>query len=97
VEFQYNYAKTGADSTSSNFGKNVLLPYENKGGTILQGVQTTTSVINMNLSYIINPKTNFLLTLGYTYGDVHSEWNPNQTGVVYISLHHRLNNFYYDF
>ncbi len=72
------------------------------GNEANQGVKATTFFVDLKFGYLVNPRTNLRLELGYTYRRFDPELEvdgqgTNTTNFFHIGLVSSLNNFYYDF
>jgi len=62
-----------------------------------QGNMTDIAIISFTSSYIINPKINLKIMLGYTFRDIQNQFSNNQTSFLEFGLKTDLFNYYYDF
>ena len=62
-----------------------------------QGNMTDIAIISITSSYIINPKINLKIMLGYTFRDIQDQYSNNQTKFFEFGLKTDLFNYYYDF
>ena len=60
-----------------------------------QGNLTKVDYKSLNISYILNPKTNFKINLGFTLRNSHSDKNI-QTQFINFGVMSDLFNYYYD-
>jgi len=101
AEYKINYIVYGADSANINYGKDIFRSYNDHpneyGNFVGQGIKTTLIYNDLKLSYLINPKTNFNITLGITNRSESSSIVKNNSTYVYLGLRTSLHNFYYDF
>lgn len=101
AEYKINYIVYGADSANINYGKDISRSYNDHpneyGNFVGQGIKTTLIYNDLKLSYLINPKTNFNITLGITNRSESSSIVKNNSTYVYLGLRTSLHNFYYDF
>ena len=97
---QINYARYGADSATGNVGNNILLSYFtlNKvyGNKILQGVNSSLLYVDARLAYVINPKVNFCVELGYVYRNQQTAGQVNKANLFTLSLKTGFRNLYWD-
>ncbi|MDP4273443.1 MAG: hypothetical protein Q8907_04105 [Bacteroidota bacterium] len=101
---QFNYTTYGADTVKSNWGQDIFKSEntasrgkDSYGNTVGQGVKTTLKYINLELSYLMNPKTNMNLCIGYRRRDLSSKFSSSLTNYVYVAFRTSLINKYYDF
>jgi hypothetical protein len=101
VELKFNYAMYGADSGKTDYGKNIFLPYTDRpkeyGVYTLQGIKTTLIYKDFRISYLVNPATNFNISLGFSDRTETSSITNKHSMYVYFGIRTSLNNFYYDF
>lgn len=101
AEFKINYFLYGADSANVNYGKDIFRSYEDHpreyDNFVGQGIKTTVIYNDLRLSYLINPRTNFNITLGITNRMESSSVADINTTYIYFGLRTSLHNFYYDF
>lgn len=105
-KFQLMYAVQGLDSLGSHWGTDINVSYDNRerdfGNELLQGVKTTTTFADISVGYIINPRSNFHVELGYRYRGLRPEVevdNLQSTTDSFIYLGFKTNfvNWYYDY
>ncbi|NVO03502.1 MAG: hypothetical protein HXX09_12460 [Bacteroidetes bacterium] len=104
AEVKINYILFGADTGNSHYGNNIFQSDNNaiyyQNGTpviLLEGISTKLIIADLRLSYLMNPKTNMNLILGYTYRKETSDLTNTNTSYVYFGFRTSLTNFYYDF
>ena len=101
AEYKFNYILYGADSANINYGKNIFLSYVNHpkdyDNFVGQGIKTHVIYNDFRISYLINPQTNFNISMGVSYRYQSSDIAENKTTYFYIGLRTSLHNFYYDF
>jgi hypothetical protein len=97
---QINYARYGADSTTGNVGNNILLSYNTRnseyGNKILQGVNSSLLYVDARLAYVINPKVNFCIELGYVYRNQQNAGQVNSANQITLALKTGFRNLYWD-
>ena len=108
-EAKFLYAKIGYDSTGTHFGQNIFQPtfdtpvvggnivvneYKN---TVAQGIRTTLKYEDFNISYLISPDMNLMLTIGLTLRQQQSVIKTSNNSFVYIALRTSLFRHYSDF
>lgn len=107
-KFQFMYAIQGLDSAGIHFGGDINRPFSDKdratyyGNTFLQGVRTTTTYADIALGYVINPRSNFHLELGYRYRGFSPEveiedLKKSVDSYVYLGFKTNFMNWYYDY
>lgn len=105
-KFQLMYAIQGLDSLGSNWGTNINESYDNReqdfGNELLQGVRTTTTFADVSVGYIINPRSNFHVELGYRYRGLRPEvevgdLQATTDSFIYIGFKTNFVNWYYDY
>jgi hypothetical protein len=113
VEAKFQYALYGADTlksngSSSNFGQNIFQgtaeivggPTEVPsiyGNKLLQGYRNTVLFTDLNLRYLINPRTGMQVALTASRRMQDNPAIQKNTTWVYLSFRTRLPNRYYDF
>jgi len=104
--FQLMYALQGLDSNNSNWGVDINETYDTReqdyGNELLQGVRTTTTFADFAVGYIINPRSNFHIELGYRYRSLRPEvevgyLQATTDSFVYIGFKTNFVNWYYDY
>jgi maltoporin len=97
---QINYARYGADSAIGNVGNNILLSYNTRnseyGNKILQGVNSSLLYVDARLAYVINPKVNFCIELGYVYRNQQNAGQVNSANQITLALKTGFRNLYWD-
>jgi hypothetical protein len=104
AEVKINYILFGTDTGYSHYGKDIFQSDNNaafyQNGTpvmLLEGVLTKLIIADLRLCYLMNPKTNMNLILGYTYRKETSDLTNTSTSYVYFGFRTSLTNLYYDF
>ena len=104
LEYKFNYAIYGADTTLSHWGHDLFksdfeaqLGFPSWGNKILQGVKTTLIINDFKLCYIINPKTNFNAFMGVSNRMEKSNVVSKNNMFVYLGIRTSLANLYYDY
>ena len=96
------FSKYGSDiiGDSASYGNNVYVSYNDRssdfGVLMHQGNLTTVSFKNINISYIVNPKTNLKINLGITLRDFKNDDGELQTQFINFGIKSDLFNHYYD-
>lgn len=98
---QINFAKYGLDSaTRTNVGKDILASYNTRdkdyGNKLLQGIPASLIYIDARLGYMLNPKINMRLELGYTYRNEIVSGTANSTNIITFGLRSSFRNLYFD-
>ena len=97
------FSKYGSDiiGDSASYGNNVYVSYNDRssnfGVLMHQGNLTTVSFKNINISYIVNPKTNLKINLGVTLRDFKNDDGEQQSQFINFGIKSDLFNHYYDF
>lgn len=101
IRGQAGYSKYGQDTLNSNYGKNIYLSYMTRksdyGNYTGQGVETHLYYANLNVTYLLNPKSNLGLELGYTYRRENSILSTNNASIISVGIKSSFRNLYYDF
>jgi len=101
AEFKFNYVIYGADSAKTDYGQNIFIPYSDRikeyGNYTLQGIKTTLIYKDFSISYLVNPSTNFNISLGVSDRSETSSLSSKHSTYVYFGIRTSLNNIYYDF
>ncbi len=99
---QINYAKYGVDSANgnTNVGSNIFASYDTRdkeyGNKILQGIPGSLLFIDTRLAYVLNPKTNLRVELGYVYRNNTIDGVSNVSNIVTFGLRSSFRNLYFD-
>lgn len=98
---QVNYSQYGLDSLSgTNVGKNILASYNTRdkeyGNKLLQGIPATLLFVDARLAYMLNPKINMRLELGYTFRNEIVSGVSNSTNIITFGLRSSFRNLYFD-
>ena len=104
VEYKFNYALYGADTSNSHWGKDIFksdydaqLGYPSYDNAVCQGYETTLMYQNISLSYLFNPKTRMNISLGYTNRTLINDAETIKNNYFYIAFRTSLINLYNDF
>jgi len=100
TRFQLSAATYGLDIDGLNYGKDIYKSYktriDDRGVYIGHGLKTNLIYADAKIGYILNPKNNLRLELGYTYRkESNSQWTDKQQ-MINIGLRASFRNFYYD-
>jgi hypothetical protein len=99
---QINYALFGLDSANgnTNVGKNILDSYETRdkeyGNKMLQGIPGSLLFVDLRLAYVLNPKTNMRIELGYIYRDFKVDGISTTSNIITFGLRSSFRNLYFD-
>ena len=102
-EAKYEYLVYGRDTTGSNYGGDIFKLYQtrtNEYDNIIGqgGNQEIITYKDLNVSYMINPKSNMTISLGVSNRTTKSQlYDDNNQWLFLIGFRTSLNNFYYDF
>jgi hypothetical protein len=95
------YAVYGADTATSDYGRNIFIPYTQHpyeyGNTTTQGVKTNLVNLSIRGAYIVAPKINFKIELGVEYRIEQNELSTYKIPYVYLGLRTDLCNMYNDY
>lgn len=101
IHGQGGYSLYGQDPAGMDYGKDIYLPYTdrvaNYGNYIGQGIKTHLYYLNSNVSYLLNPKNNLSVELGYTYRRESSAVGTYNASIISFGLKSSFRNLYYDF
>jgi len=101
IEGSFMYAVQGADSSGSNWGGNVFLPYDTYerefDNVIGQGVNTTIMSGGIRAAYLIYPSTGLMLEVGINVRSNTSAFNSANSTLFTIGIRSNLGNTYHDF
>lgn len=104
--FQFMYAIQGLDDDDSNWGADINETYDTReqefGNELLQGVRTTTTFADFSVGYIINPRSNFHVELGYRYRGLRPEvevgdLTSTTDSFIYFGFKTNFVNWYFDY
>jgi hypothetical protein len=99
---QVNYAMFGLDSTNgnTNVGTNILASYQTRdneyGNKMLQGIPGSLLFVDLRLAYVLNPKTNMRIELGYIYRDYRVDGISTNSNIISFGLRSSFRNLYFD-
>lgn len=103
VHVQITYALIGLDSAGRNFGNNIFLSDNfatpSNGMHLTQGVTAKMGYFNGYLSYLLNPKTNMNIDIGWMHRQINYNGRalPPDCNLFYIGFRTSLGNIYNDF
>lgn len=99
---QINYARYGVDSANgnTNVGTDILASYNTRdkeyGNKILQGIPGSLLFIDTRLAYVLNPKTNLRIELGYIYRNNSIDAISTKSNIITFGLRSSFRNLYFD-
>jgi hypothetical protein len=99
---QINYAKYGLDSMNgnTNVGSNIFASYDTRdkeyGNKLLQGIPGSLLFIDARLAYLLNPKTNLRIELGYIYRNSSIDAASTTSNIITFGLRSSFRNLYFD-
>ena len=99
---QINYAKYGVDSANgnTNVGTNILASYDTRdkeyGNKLLQGIPGSLLFIDARVAYVLNPKTNLRVELGYIYRNNTIDDISTVSNILTFGLRSSFRNLYFD-
>lgn len=99
---QLNLSQYGLDSAngSTNVGKNILLGYNTRDkeydNKILQGIPGALLFSDLRVSYMLNPKLNMRIELGYVYREEKVDANIQRNHIWSIGWRSSFRNLYFD-
>jgi len=101
VRGQLSYATYGLDMNGLNYGKDIYKNYTTRiddyGVFIGHGLKTNLLYADAKLAYVVNPKNNLRIEVGYTLRrESNSQWTDKQ-GMFNIGLRSSFRNLYQDF
>ncbi|QKJ29414.1 hypothetical protein HQ865_06465 [Mucilaginibacter mali] len=101
IREQLGYSLYGQDTLGVNYGKNINLSYKDRaadyGNFIGQGVKTHLYYSTLNIFYLLNPKNNLGIELGYAARRESSIASTNNTSIITFGIKSSFRNIYYDF
>lgn len=101
MEAKCVYAIYGADSTGSDFGKNIFISYNKRsddyGHTTTQGVKTNLVTVSLRGAYIMDSRMNLKIEFGFAERVEQTAKRTVQTPFVFIGIRTDLGNSYLDF
>ena len=103
-ELRFVYSKQGLDATEENWGSDIFKPYTTReqefGNETLQGAETTKTIIDFKVGYIINPSYNLRIEAGIMNRSLDGFVPASdfaKTNYFFAGLSTRLYNYYSDF
>ncbi|EOR94030.1 hypothetical protein ADIARSV_2864 [Arcticibacter svalbardensis MN12-7] len=101
LSLQGNVARYGLDMDGLNYGKNIYLDYTTRvddyGVEIGHGLKTKFFYANTNVSYLLNPKNNLRMELGYSLRNEVNDLKSDKEKFFTIGLKASFRNKYQDF
>lgn len=108
-EIEYMHYLTGLDSNGTHFGQDIYkstfdayLPNENNipvkefGNKVGQGIKTTVNYFSPKVSYLIYPRLNLRIELGYIYRTQQSVIGTKNSNYIFFGIKTSLDNRHYD-
>ncbi len=102
-EYSFSNAKNSIDTLHSNFGSNIFLSTESatfvddNDFNIGQGIKNTIKNQRIQISWLINQRTNWQIFLGMYKREIENAEYNNTTNYIYFGTKTSLRNIYYDF
>ncbi|MGM0376704.1 MAG: hypothetical protein ACQEQ0_08010 [Bacteroidota bacterium] len=101
-ELKNQYAMKGLDPAGeTTYGGNIHVPNTNRPGayghTIGQGLKSHLLQTQLNLNYLINPRNNMNITLGFRHREMTNDRVTEKGNYVYAAFRTSIRNFYYDY
>ena len=101
AEVKFMYALHGADTAGRNLGNDLYQPYSTAysmyGNYLGNGLKTHLTYNDIRIVYIVNPKTNLNIELGFSNRMSKNSLKTDISRYVYFGIRTSLQNFYYDF
>lgn len=101
IQMHFKYAKTGLDTLGTNYGGDIFKDYDTRtseyGNYMFNGVETEITHLGMEIQYLVNPKTNFVVKAGFDERHFSNAFDNEKTQFVYLGITTALSNFYFDF
>lgn len=99
--FEGNKSMYGLDINGLNYGKDIYLDYtsriDNYDVKIGHGLKTDLTYLNATAGFLLNPKNNMRLEMGYTYRNESNDQWQKKDGFITIGLRASFRNLYTDF
>jgi hypothetical protein len=101
TRFQFSKALYGKNTDNINYGGDIFIGSNsrptNYGHFIGQGLKTNMTIADASFSYLINPRNNMNITLGYRYRKESNSKENLLTKFIYFGIRTSIKNLYYDF
>lgn len=101
IEAKCIYAVYGADSATTDYGKNIFISYTNHpheyGNYLTQGFQTHLITTSLRAAYIVDARANLKIELGVAYRIEKNSYETKNTPYVFLGIRTDLCNLYDDF
>ncbi|MBL7884243.1 MAG: hypothetical protein JNL69_09250 [Bacteroidia bacterium] len=101
VEAKFQFARYGADSATTDYGKNIFMSYTNRpkeyGNFTTQGFQTNLITASLRAAYILDTRMNFKIELGAAYRIQESAYSKKNIPYVFLGIKTDLSNLYDDY
>lgn len=106
LEARYHLGFIGLDTNNSNWGSDIYISYDDRelddGNTIAQGAEGVLHYLYLRGSWLMNPKSNMKLELGFQFRDMITDHATRPvigggSSYVFIGVRTEFYNNYYDF
>ncbi len=101
IEAKCVYTVYGADSSSTDYGRDVFVSYTNRpndyGNFTTQGFQTKLITASIRAAYILDTQMNLKIELGFADRIVKTNYATKQTAYIFIGIKTDLCNLYNDY
>ncbi|OFY85820.1 MAG: hypothetical protein A3F72_12560 [Bacteroidetes bacterium RIFCSPLOWO2_12_FULL_35_15] len=101
LEAKCIYAVYGADSATTDYGKNIFISYSNRpheyGNYLTQGFQKHLITTSLRVAYIVDARANLKIELGAAYRIEQNNYETKNTPFVFIGIRTDLYNLYDDY
>ena len=101
LEAKYSNALHGKDTANLNFGNDIYQDYSTYkneyGNEVGQAQRVTLQYLNLRAAFLVNPRTNFNIYLGYTLRSETTKSVTIKQNLITFGLQTSLQNIYYDF
>lgn len=101
AEIKVQYAKTAKDTEGLNYGNDIFKSYIDHGPEygheMFDGLKGKINSVEMRLSYLVNPKTNFNIEIGTVMRKFSNALYEDNSQLIYFGIRTSLENYYFDF
>ena len=101
TEIKIQYAKTAQDTGGINYGNDIFKSYINHGPEygheMFDGLAGKLNSVDLRVSYLVNPKTNFNIEIGTVMRKFSNAFYENNSQLIYFGVRTSLENYYFDF